>query len=987
MDAPPQKFPSPFSLLLRINALQGWRRLKDAMTQSGLLTVIIVLLLVFYPLIASGMFYAGLRYVSKFPGLGDLLIERLIFLMFAFLFMLLLFSNIVVGYTNMFRNDETRFLRSLPFSADHIFRWKLIETTFVASWAFLVLVAPLLLAFGVFQSQQPGHTVGWMYYLITPVLVMMFIMLPAVAGCWIAVFMARYLDRSLFQATAVLMLIGIVYMVTAYLQPEAATEQALETRVADLTDRMLSKTQFAHFPFLPSYWLSSTLTNWVEGAKSVAGFFGLVLVSNVLFFGFLAFTETGKYFYQSLSSTLSRGSLAGDWSQAVRLAPRLCAQVILLAWFLPYVDFSALKDHWHQKFAPLAEEYAAQKKSAEISSTDLGRWVTNQVAQIEPNLTRGTLHALKPGLRRLYERSGSGEMQQLGPDLEHLVTANLRSSLSGLDLIRHRTVLRGKAEEFAAEPEATLMPDAPAQYVTNLTTVGRLEIDGRSVHFAGQIRAGPARAIHRLYLRRHIDMVEEVDGESVPTGEKIWVTDHGNYLEGHLESGALQTRLRLLNPIPADPIPAGVVGLDAQTFWHSQTNPPGSSAAPEPLRWMLARVVPTVETQGPTDVTRAGLPVLGLLAVPVLAVLAWVFNSRAAHLLAALAILGLFIVLGLQSGQWLGTLDAGGDHDAFGVPGARFIGLGIWITLLFAGGQAVFSFWQEPLSARYEAWYSQRQQREQQKEFHYAPSLVESAVDRLPRFFSTDVIAVMLKDIRVFWRDTAQWGQSLILFAILGVYILYLPFFTEQFAQLDGRFGRSYFFKLVSFMNLAACALNLTTLTTRFVYPQFSLEGKRLWIVGMSPLGLERVVKVKFYLATGISLLVSVPLIWLSSERLNLPDNQILFFCAAISIMTIALNGLAVGMGVMYPNLKEDNPSKIVSGFGGTFCLVISFIYIGISVILLGIGSPYGSPWQVFQSASIGQQLLFMGIFIAFSLAVGFGPLWHALRRARTFEH
>ena len=126
MDAPPQKFPSPFSLLLRINALQGWRRLKDAMTQSGLLTVIIVLLLVFYPLIASGMFYAGLRYVSKFPGLGDLLIERLIFLMFAFLFMLLLFSNIVVGYTNMFRNDETRFLRSLPFSADHIFRWKLV---------------------------------------------------------------------------------------------------------------------------------------------------------------------------------------------------------------------------------------------------------------------------------------------------------------------------------------------------------------------------------------------------------------------------------------------------------------------------------------------------------------------------------------------------------------------------------------------------------------------------------------------------------------------------------------------------------------------------------------------------------------------------------------------------------------------------------------------------------------------------------------------
>jgi ABC-2 type transport system permease protein len=89
----------------------------------------------------------------------------------------------------------------------------------------------------------------------------------------------------------------------------------------------------------------------------------------------------------------------------------------------------------------------------------------------------------------------------------------------------------------------------------------------------------------------------------------------------------------------------------------------------------------------------------------------------------------------------------------------------------------------------------------------------------------------------------------------------------------------------------------------------------------------------------------------------------------------------------MYPNLKEDNPSKIVSGFGGTFCLVISFIYIGISVILLGIGSPYGSPWQMFHNAGAGQQALFMGLFIAFSLIVGLAPLGYALRRARTFEH
>ena len=63
--------------------------------------------------------------------------------------------------------------------------------------------------------------------------------------------------------------------------------------------------------------------------------------------------------------------------------------------------------------------------------------------------------------------------------------------------------------------------------------------------------------------------------------------------------------------------------------------------------------------------------------------------------------------------------------------------------------------------------------------------------------------------------------------------------------------------------------------------------------------------------------------------KFTAPSSKKVFFCGGISVMALALNGLAMGMGVMYPDLKEDNPSKIVSGFGGTFCLVVSFVYIG----------------------------------------------------------
>jgi hypothetical protein len=617
----------------------------------------------------------------------------------------------------------------------------------------------------------------------------------------------------------------------------------------------------------------------------------------------------------------------------------------------------------------------------------LGRWVTNQVTQLEPQLARGALYALKPELRHLCERSSSGEMQQLGPDLEHLINANIRQNLSGLDIVRRRTVLRGKAEAFAAEPEATLMPEAASTLTTFLHTIGKLEIRGTSVHFAGKANTGLVNTndIYRLHMWKNIVKVDE---EQKPTDKTIWVADHGNYLEGHLFVEGDQLRLNLRNPFPKDETPAGVVGIDANSFWHSQTSQPNGESAKEKFSWILGHIVPAVHTQQPEPVQHAGLPLVSLLAIPVLALLAWVINSRAVHLLGALATIGLFIVLAAQSDHWLSVLDGSNGSSAFGLSGSQFIGIGVWIMLFFALVQGVFTFWQKPLCARYEAWYQSRAQREKEKDFHYRPSAAESIMRRIP-FISSDVLALLLKDIRVFWRDTAQWGQSLILFGILGVYILNLRFFTEQFTSLftGGRLGSDYFFKLVSFMNLAACALNLATLTTRFVYPQFSLEGKRLWIVGMSPLGLERVVKVKFLLATSISLLISFPLIWLSSNMLQLPTDQKLFFCGAICVMAIALNGLAVGMGVMYPNLREDNPSKIVSGFGGTFCLVVSFVYIGLAVMMLGIGSPFGSPWQIVGRADVGQQIMFMGMFIFVSLTVGLGPFWYALHRARNFEH
>ena len=72
-----------------------------------------------------------------------------------------------------------------------------------------------------------------------------------------------------------------------------------------------------------------------------------------------------------------------------------------------------------------------------------------------------------------------------------------------------------------------------------------------------------------------------------------------------------------------------------------------------------------------------------------------------------------------------------------------------------------------------------------------------------------------------------------------------------------------------------------------------------------------------------------------------------------------------------------------ISGFGGTFCLVMSFLYIVSSVALLAIGSP----WRA-TGGLVALPMVFIGVgfFLLISIMLGLVPLWLGLRRLRDLE-
>ncbi len=251
----------------------------------------------------------------------------------------------------------------------------------------------------------------------------------------------------------------------------------------------------------------------------------------------------------------------------------------------------------------------------------------------------------------------------------------------------------------------------------------------------------------------------------------------------------------------------------------------------------------------------------------------------------------------------------------------------------------------------------------------------------LARLIGRPLAAVSRKDFLTFVREPAQWVQFSVVFGLLALY-------ASGLRKMNGDLGHPRDLYLVAFLNLSVCALALSTLTTRFVFPQFSLEGRRLWILAMSPLRLPAIVTQKFVTSSLCSGLVVVGILFIGGYNLRLGFADSAFFAAAIALLALGLNGLAVGFGVLFPNLRESNAAKIVSGFGGTLCLVGSFTYILSFVLLLA-----WLRWDVFKTNLVdphwyrqpSRQLGLLGLFFL-TAATTFIPLFFSQKKLKRLE-
>ncbi|GHV56832.1 hypothetical protein FACS189460_2340 [Deltaproteobacteria bacterium] len=220
------------------------------------------------------------------------------------------------------------------------------------------------------------------------------------------------------------------------------------------------------------------------------------------------------------------------------------------------------------------------------------------------------------------------------------------------------------------------------------------------------------------------------------------------------------------------------------------------------------------------------------------------------------------------------------------------------------------------------------------------PALLLGAWGRLMR---PERRALVVKDLKTFFRDHTQWSQLILLAALLLIYLY-------NFSVVNlGRFPSGAFVleNFFAFLNLGLVALVSATLALRFAFPAISGEGFAYWIVKAAPMSLGDFMRIKFWLWFPPIMAVALFLIILGNHYLDL--NRTMNTAAVIITLglTPGLCALAIGLGGRYPRFDAASPAQAPTGYGGLIYMVASSLA---SLAVIGL-----SAWPVIKFLNVGR--------------------------------
>jgi len=185
--------------------------------------------------------------------------------------------------------------------------------------------------------------------------------------------------------------------------------------------------------------------------------------------------------------------------------------------------------------------------------------------------------------------------------------------------------------------------------------------------------------------------------------------------------------------------------------------------------------------------------------------------------------------------------------------------------------------------------------------------------------------AVLRRDLLLFFRDPTQWGQLIILAALVVIYLFNVRFLPQEVAVLK---------VAVSYWNLATLGLIVASVAGRFAFTAVGAEGKAFFSSRTLPLSPAAYLWAK-YLFTAVPLSGLSALILYGSNRFLGVGGEAFAFTLFLAVaLSLALTAMALALGTAAPVFDARNPARAVMSAWGLAYMFLSLAFVGLVLVL-----------------------------------------------------
>ncbi|MFQ5550299.1 MAG: hypothetical protein ACE5FJ_03565 [Gemmatimonadales bacterium] len=240
------------------------------------------------------------------------------------------------------------------------------------------------------------------------------------------------------------------------------------------------------------------------------------------------------------------------------------------------------------------------------------------------------------------------------------------------------------------------------------------------------------------------------------------------------------------------------------------------------------------------------------------------------------------------------------------------------------------------------------------------------------------------KDIKLFFRDTTQWSQLILLGVLVIIYLFNiraLPLFTGEQVPF-------YLVSIVSFLNLGLAGFVLASIAARFIFPAISLEGRQMWLLRSSPLDLRALVWSKYWVGTIPLLVLALIITIFTNVLLRATPFMMAVSVGTIILLTLAISAMALGFGALFPQFETENAAQIPTSFGGLVFMMSTVALLALVIVIEAI-PVYGYLQAAFQNQPVRITPVMIGSFgfaAAVCVTATVVPIRIGLTRMESFE-